>query len=74
MDNLTRDALAAQAAGMTYGKYMAQRQCIPPKKKTEDIPEEVPTRTCKHCGKVFSMEERSHNSLYCSPECQRHHG
>lgn len=71
LDNLTLCALAAESAGMSYGKYMAQRQYIPPKKKVEDAFEDIPSRKCKNCGQPFSMEGRSSGALYCSPECKK---
>lgn len=70
-DNLAICSTAAHEAGMSYGQFMAMggyskatKRAVPPKT-------DAPTRVCMHCGKVFSMEGRSHLSKYCSPECQQ---
>lgn len=69
-DNLTLCSIAAMQAGMSYGKFMALGGYAKVAKRAEEPKPEFPTRTCMHCGKVFSMEGRSHLSKYCSPECQ----
>ena len=70
MDRLSRTIRAADAAGMSYGKYVAAYGVAPEK---AIIDPNVPTRICKECGEPFSMVGRSPNSLYCSPTCQRSH-
>lgn len=70
MDNLTVCAIAAQRLGMSYGKYMAISRRKPGIVAREVPREDRPFRVCKHCGARFSLEGRSHNSLYCSRECQ----
>lgn len=74
LDNLTRCAIAADEAGMSYGNYMAMHSYAPPELEPKEPQEDIPARVCNHCGKVFSMEGRSHNSRYCGPECQSAHG
>lgn len=70
-DNLTLCSIAAQRAGMSYGKFIAIGGYSKVAKQADEQKPEVPTRICMHCGKVLSMEGRSHLSKYCSPECQR---
>lgn len=67
MDNLSKCAMAAQRAGMSYGKYMAKfgsRNILTELEKQD--PEAVP---CKYCGKLFVP--RMGNVKYCSDECSR---
>lgn len=67
MDKLTRDAIDARKAGMTYGKYMAM------KKPTiaEPVPVQEPgvRHICLHCGKEF-FETRRLVRKYCSRRCR----
>ena len=64
-DQLSEDATAALAAGLSYGKYKAlQRENM--------LPKTVPTTAtvegdfvCVICGKPFSARKRK----YCGPEC-----
>lgn len=70
-DNLALCSIAAQRAGMSYGKFIAMGGYSKVAMQSEKPKPEFPTRICMHCGKVFSMEGRSHLSKYCSPECQR---
>ena len=73
MDQLARDAIAAQKAGMSYGKYMAMKHQPAPavlqkkktgKKKTDAVSERP---RCKLCGEL--IPEDSKNRKYCSYEC-----
>lgn len=70
-ENLALCSVAAQNAGMSYGKFMALGGYAKVAKRAEEPKPEFPTRICMHCGKVFSMKGRSHLSKYCSPDCQR---
>lgn len=75
LDRLTRDVLAAQAAGMSYGKYKAAHPHTP-----EDDEEPEPAkpqtdpgiyeRTCTVCGKVFYVRSRAQRN-YCGDWCRR---
>ena len=38
-------------------------------KEQEEIPEGAPSRICEHCGKLYGMAGRSHNSKFCSDAC-----
>lgn len=64
LDQLTKDSISAQKAGMSYGRYMAMKpqKGYAPKVETE---EEWPV--CKVCGKV--MVDVRKGRMYCSPEC-----
>lgn len=68
MDNLTRDVLAAEAAGFGpwYGRYIAAfgHTERPVQEKT---PENI--ATCKGCGAEFLQQKRWPRQ-YCSPECR----
>lgn len=72
MDKLTMDAIAAQQAGMSYGKYKAAHpgtyltsvEIEPPKPPK---PEPV-RRSCARCGKMFEVDAHK-RQRYCSIEC-----
>ena len=66
MDNLARDAAAARAAGMTYGKWKALQgeQPVPVK----ELPEGW--QVCVFCGKPFKPSTRR-KQLYCEAGCQK---
>ena len=74
MDRLTLDSIAAQKAGMSYGKWKA----LQAQNKVEAAPvTEVPEKVCMVCGKAIpirgsgSGREKTHT---CSPGCaeERH--
>lgn len=74
LDRLTRDCLAAEAAGMSYGKYKAQHPHTPDEEDVEPAePETDPgiyKHTCTVCGKVFyHTTKRRFN--YCGDYCRR---
>lgn len=76
MDKLTRSVLIAQAAGMSYGKYMAtvkERANHPAALGQEEIvPPEIPLeKECVICGKLFSMNGKRAGTLCCSQECSK---
>lgn len=64
-DQLSEDAAAALAAGLSYGKYKAlQRenmlpQTVPATETAEGV------SVCVMCGKPISVRKRK----YCGPEC-----
>lgn len=66
MDNLAKDAAAALAAGMSYGKWKALQENPVPKKKTGELPEGW--KLCKRCGKPFKARK---TQVYCEYSCQR---
>ena len=71
-DRLSRDVMAAQAAGLSYGNYKALHPCT-----GEDEPEEIVLDddrrqlTCAYCGKVFVTNSRQANRLYCDDVCKQ---
>ena len=68
MDRLTRDSIAAQRAGMTYGKW---KMLHPHTEEEVEIPG-ADAKLCKICGKPFyirTMGAGGKNRLYCSREC-----
>ena len=74
IDNLTRDVLAAEKAGMSYGLYKAM-QYVPDKKperkskvKVDSKPMTGDKINCKMCGKEFV--KRTWNNELCSVECR----
>jgi hypothetical protein len=62
MDNLARDAMLADQAGMSYGKWKAMHPNTTPKK--EDV---IPKGwgVCEFCGKPFKGGRR-----FCDIECR----
>ena len=65
MDNLAKDAAAALAAGMSYGKWKAM-QGYRTVEKIEEIPEGW--KLCKRCGKAFKPTNKQ---IYCDIDCQK---
>lgn len=67
MDNLAKDAAAALAAGMSYGKWKALH---PKTDAAEPQDEEIPYgwKMCKYCGKYF--KSRKPGQRYCDIQCQ----
>lgn len=67
MDNLSRDALEAQRAGMSYGKYMAHKQFVETQERQTAALKHERLPVCVYCGKSIPKGCRSRK--YCSPEC-----
>lgn len=68
MDNLAKDAAAALAAGMSYGKWKALHpQTVEEKAESDEVPDGW--KVCKHCGKYF--KPRKPGQRYCDIQCQR---
>lgn len=71
-DHLTRDAIAAQKAGMSYGKYKALHPHTgDDEPEVHELPGNVRELTCAFCGRVFLTDSRHANRLYCDDVCQR---
>ena len=68
MDNLAKDAAAALAAGMSYGKWKAIHG------DTKDAQEEESAqegwRICQQCGRPFKPKSRRQQK-YCDSVCQQ---
>ncbi len=77
MDQLSKDSVAAQKAGMSYGKYMAMKERLAPKKETKAKPAaQLPEKwqICPWCGKEFKKRHRSaqkYCEVYCQQEAQK---
>lgn len=69
MDNLAKDAAAALAAGMSYGKWKAMQEYAKIEKPNHD---EIPEgwRICEWCGKPYKPKSRRPQK-YCELECQQ---
>lgn len=75
LDHLTRDVLAAEKAGQSYGQWKAAHPITPDDFTLDDEDEEdepgagqIP-RTCAHCGKTFYVSPSRCNKKYCSVTC-----
>ena len=66
MDRLSRDAAAAKAAGMSYGKWKAMQL---PDVVVQKKPKKLIEKTCQFCGKTFFQSDNRVRK-YCSPECK----
>ena len=63
-DNLSRDAAAARAAGMTYGRWKALQDEQP--KAEKGLPDGW--KECAFCGKPF---KQNLNQKYCDILCSK---
>lgn len=62
------DIRAADAAGLSYGHYIAIKQTVTSLPVEVTIPEGT-KHECAHCGKVFYRTDR-YDVKYCSSICQ----
>ena len=67
LDNLTINVLAAEKAGLSYGKYMALKHEKEQPPKMVEPPPQPCWKVCPHCGKKFYAEQGKR--LYCSEFC-----
>ena len=65
MDNLTKQAVLARRAGVSYGKWMAMNAPAEIEKK---IPEGWPI--CKYCKKPFKPRSKRQR-VFCDVVCQQ---
>lgn len=84
-DNLTLDAIDAERAGMSYGKYKAMHPKTkdanearldalnkrPPRKKTEPKQRNIYALRCCVCDRVFESTNKARR--HCSDECKAKH-
>ena len=70
MDALTRDALAARAAGMSYGKYKSLQPpaSAPAKEEKKTEKQGKYNKTCALCGAEFIAVRV--NQKYCGDYCR----
>ena len=66
-DYLTLCSIAAQEAGMSYGKYMALHGYNPPIIRREPDDNEDDNAICPECGKPFHKTDKCR--VYCSFDC-----
>lgn len=64
-DKLAKDAAAARAANMSYGKWKAMQEPVKP--ATRKI--EKKTGVCAWCGKTF-IQAHSNKKKYCDDYCR----
>lgn len=62
MDQLSRDAVAATNAGLTYGKYMAKKETLAAAYEGIDK-----VKKCLFCG--CPLPRGKGNRRYCNGEC-----
>lgn len=69
IDNLTKDVMAAEAAGYGphYGHYIADHGHS--WQEEENIIKSEKEQVCKMCGEVFLLPDKFKRK-YCSPECR----
>lgn len=75
MDRLTRDAIAAQEAGMSYGKWKVLHPHTPDEDDEEEMaidPDSV-VATCECCGEQFVKPRKNKVKRFCSTACQNRH-
>ena len=71
LDQLTLDAIAAEKARMSYGKYMAMKEPAVIQPKNDPA---VRYGVCLYCGERFIMDKHRVRA-YCDYECyNRHYG
>lgn len=73
LDRLTRDVLAAEKAGQSYGKWKADHPHTPDEDDEEEDQTPGPAAevcNCKNCGQPFARSKNKTNKLYCSTRCQ----
>lgn len=66
LDSIALTSVAAQEAGMSYGKYVAMFGVVTDKEEETDSL--VAPKVCQECGKTFFG--RARNMKYCSEECR----
>lgn len=70
-DRLSRDAMAAQAAGLSYGKYKALHPFTGEPELVEiELDDDRRELTCQYCGKIFLAYGHEVRRKYCSDECR----
>ena len=67
MDRLSRDAMRARQAGVSYGKYIAMKAEEPEIEAEDEIPEGW--IKCKFCGRPFKPYDK--RMLYCDSICRQ---
>ena len=75
LDRLTRDAIAAQEAGMSYGQYKALHPHTPDEDDEEEreIDPDSVVAVCEQCGKPFVKSKWQKTKRFCDAVCQNRH-
>ena len=75
LDRLTRDAIAAQEAGMSYGQWKALHPHTPDEddEKGQDLDPDSVVATCEHCGERFVKFKWQTTRRFCGAECQKNY-
>lgn len=66
-DSISATSIAAEKAGMSYGKYVAMFGVVTDKEEETDSL--VAHKVCQECGKTFFG--RAKNMKFCSEECRK---
>lgn len=72
LDRLTRDAIAAQEAGMSYGQWKALHPHTPNEDDEEELvmePDSV-VAVCEFCGDRFIKQKNNTTKKFCCITCQ----
>jgi endogenous inhibitor of DNA gyrase (YacG/DUF329 family) len=75
LDRLTRDVLAAEAAGMSYGKWKVLHPHTPDEDEEEEQemdPDSVVVN-CEYCGERFVKSKNNQTRKFCSANCQKNY-
>ena len=75
LDRLTRDVLAAEAAGMSYGKWKVLHPHTPDEDEEEEQemdPDSVVVN-CEYCGERFVKSKNNQAKRFCSANCQKNY-
>lgn len=73
-DRLSRDAMAARAAGMSYGQWKAEHPITPDEEPEPKITDTgVREVACLHCGKTILLRGNT-SRRYCDDVCRQRAG
>lgn len=72
LDRLTRDAIAAQEAGMSYGKWKALHPHTPDEddEKEQELDTDKEVAVCEYCGERFVKFKWQKTRRFCGAICQ----
>lgn len=71
-DRLSRDVMAAQAAGLSYGNYKALHPYTGEREPVEvELENDRRELTCQFCGKAFLAYGQEKRRKYCTDECRQ---
>jgi hypothetical protein len=75
LDRLTRDAIAAQEAGMSYGQWKALHPHTPDEddENEQELDPDKEVAVCEHCGQRFIKSKRQTTRRFCGADCQKNY-